>query len=74
MIFSYHNTHGSKEWRSGVLRFPLSSKTNISKFQFDQESGRRGTTKKAKKSKGHFSTPKQSIFPPVHAWTSEAIC
>ena len=26
-----------------VLRFPLSSKTNTSKFQFDQESGRRGT-------------------------------
>ena len=27
-----------------VLLFPLSSKTNISKFQFDQYSGRRGTT------------------------------
>ena len=27
-----------------VLRFSLSSKTNISKFQFDQESGRRRTT------------------------------
>ena len=27
-----------------VLRFSLSSKTNISKFQFDQDSGRRRTT------------------------------
>ena len=27
-----------------VLRFSLSSKTNISKYQFDQESGRRRTT------------------------------
>ena len=27
-----------------VLRFPFSSKTNFSKFQFDQESGRRKTT------------------------------
>ena len=26
-----------------LFRFPLSSKTNISKFQFDQESGRRRT-------------------------------
>ena len=37
-------------WFSPLLRgvfypgFPLSSKTNISKFQFDQESGRRRTT------------------------------
>ena len=29
---------------SGNFGFPLSSKTNISKFQFDQESGRRRTT------------------------------
>jgi len=29
---------------SGYSGFPLSSKTNISKFQFDQESGRRRTT------------------------------
>ena len=29
---------------SGYSRFPLSSKTNISKFQFDWESGRRRTT------------------------------
>ena len=29
---------------SGFSGFPLSSKTNISKFQFDQESGRRRTT------------------------------
>ena len=28
----------------GTPVFPLSSKTNISKFQFDQESGRRRTT------------------------------
>ena len=27
-----------------VLQFPISSKTNIYKFQFDQESGRRRTT------------------------------
>ena len=29
---------------SGYYGFPLSSKTNISKFQFDQETGRRRTT------------------------------
>ena len=29
---------------SGYSGFPLSPKTNISKFQFDQESGRRRTT------------------------------
>ena len=29
---------------SGYSAFPLSPKTNISKFQFDQESGRRRTT------------------------------
>ena len=29
---------------SGYSGFPLSSKTDISKFQFDQESGRRRTT------------------------------
>ena len=29
---------------SGYSGFPLSSKINISKFQFDQESGRRRTT------------------------------
>ena len=29
---------------SGYSGFPLSSKTNISKFQFDQESGKRRTT------------------------------
>ena len=34
----------SKRFFSGYSSFPLSSKTNISKFQFDQESGRRKTT------------------------------
>ena len=34
----------SKRFFSGYSGFPLSSKTNISKFQFDQESGRRGNT------------------------------
>ena len=34
----------SKRFFSGFSSFPLSSKTNISKFQFDQESGRRKTT------------------------------
>ena len=34
----------SKRFFSGYSSFPLSSKTNISKFQFDQESGRWGTT------------------------------
>ena len=34
----------SERFFSGYSGFPLSSKTNISKFQFDQESGRRGTT------------------------------
>ena len=34
----------SKRFFSGHCRFPLSFKTNISKFQFDQESGRRKTT------------------------------
>ena len=34
----------SKRFFSGFSDFPLSSKTNISKFQFDQESGRRRTT------------------------------
>ena len=34
----------SKRFFSGYSGFPLSSKTNISKFQFDQESGRRRTT------------------------------
>ena len=33
-----------REVFSGYSGFPLSSKTNISKFQFDQESGRRRTT------------------------------
>ena len=33
-----------KRFFSGYSGFPLSSKTNISKFQFDQESGRRRTT------------------------------
>lgn len=28
----------------------------------------------SQKVKGSLSTPKQSIFPPVHAWTSEGIC
>ena len=34
----------SEKFFSGYYGFPLSSKTNISKFQFDQESGRRRTT------------------------------
>ena len=34
----------SERFFSGYSRFPLSSKTNISKFQFDQESGRRRPT------------------------------
>ena len=34
----------SERFFSGCSGFPLSSKTNISKFQFDQESGRRRTT------------------------------
>ena len=34
----------SERFFSGYSDFPLSSKTNISKFQFDQESGRRRTT------------------------------
>ena len=34
----------SERFFSGYSSFPLSSKTNISKFQFDQESSRRRTT------------------------------
>ena len=34
----------SERFFSGYSGFPLSSKANISKFQFDQESGRRRTT------------------------------
>ena len=34
----------SERFSSGYSGFPLSSKTNIFKFQFDQESGRRRTT------------------------------
>ena len=34
----------SERFFSGYCGFPLSSKTNISKFQFDEESGRRRTT------------------------------
>ena len=34
----------SERFCFGYSGFPLSSKTNISKFQFDQESGRRRTT------------------------------
>ena len=34
----------SERFFSGYSGFPLSSKTNISKFQFDQESGRWRTT------------------------------
>ena len=34
----------SERFFSGYSGFPLSSKTNISKFQFDQESGRRRNT------------------------------
>ena len=34
----------SERFFSGYSGFPVSSKTNISKFQFDQESGRRRTT------------------------------
>ena len=34
----------SEKFFSGHSGFPLSSKINISKFQFDQESGRRRTT------------------------------
>ena len=34
----------SERFFSGYPGFPLSSETNISKFQFDQESGRRRTT------------------------------
>ena len=35
---------GYDRFLSGYSGFPLSSKTNISNFQFDQESGRRRTT------------------------------
>ena len=35
----------SERFFSGYSGFPVSSKTNILKFQFDQESGRRRTTK-----------------------------
>ena len=35
----------SERFSSGYSGFLLSSKTNTSKFQFDQESGRRRTTK-----------------------------
>ena len=35
----------SERFFSGYSGFPLSSKTNISKFQFDQEPGRRRTTR-----------------------------
>ena len=34
----------SERFFSGYSGFPLTSKTNISKFQFDQKSGRRRTT------------------------------
>ena len=34
----------SERFFSGYSSFPLSSKTNISKFQFNQESGRQRTT------------------------------
>ena len=34
----------SERFFSGYSGFPLSSKTNISKFQFDQGTGRRATT------------------------------
>ena len=34
----------SERFFSGYSGFPISPKTNISKFQFDQESGRRRTT------------------------------
>ena len=34
----------SERFFSGCSSFPLSLKTNVSKFQFDQESGRRRTT------------------------------
>ena len=34
----------SERFFSGYSGFPISSKTHISKFQFDQESGRRRTT------------------------------
>ena len=34
----------SERFFSGYSNFPLSSKTNIFKFQFDQESGRQRTT------------------------------
>ena len=34
----------SERFFSGYSGFPVSSKTNISKFQFDQESGRQRTT------------------------------
>ena len=36
----------SERFFSGYSGFPLSSKTNISKFQFDQESGRRRTNER----------------------------
>ena len=36
--------HSKERKISGYSGFPLSSKTNIFKFQFDQESGRRRTT------------------------------
>ena len=37
-------TKSSERFFSGYSGFPLSPKTNISKFQFDQESGKRRTT------------------------------
>ena len=44
LFFVVASLHCSKRFFFGYSGFPLSSKTNISKFQFDQESGRRRTT------------------------------
>ena len=44
LIFCFGSLPCSERFFSGNSGFPLSSKTNISKFQFDQESGRRRTT------------------------------
>ena len=42
--FAVGSLPGCERFFSGYSGFPLSPKTNISKFQFDQESGRRRTT------------------------------
>ena len=54
---------------------PLSLEACLKKmFPPKWKGKKKGGSMKAKKSRDHFWTPKQSIFPPVHTWTSEAIC